>query len=239
MNSLTDRRHADLIAAMRATHLTAPQAQGLWYIARQDLGALFAQRPRLDGYIREVGAFDAYPDLPHVLTSLNRWTDATIHLGQGESVMSDDPKELRRHLPVVLAASGRVLVTGLGLGCVVRGLLTRPKVDHIDVVEIDADVLAMVASSFAQEPRVTIHQGDAVTISWPAGTRWDFAWHDVWGEQPSTQVLHMQLIVRYRTMVRRQGAWMLPRFLKRRIALPLIDGPSHRRHLAVRGKEQG
>jgi hypothetical protein len=36
--------------------------------------------------------------------------------------MNDFPQELKKHLDFVLRARGRVLVTGLGLGCVVRGL---------------------------------------------------------------------------------------------------------------------
>lgn len=214
--------HPDLIHAMRADGITAPQERGLWYIQRQDLTAAFKSHPKLDTYLRDIGKFHEYPELPHVMTSLCRWTDATLHLGQGEAVMSDDPKELRKHLPVVLAASGRVLVTGLGLGCVLRGLLARPQVEHVDVVEISEDVLAMVSATVADESRVTIHHGDALSIRWPAGTRWDYAWHDVWGETPDTQVLHAQLLLRYRRQAIRQGAWGFPRWMKRRWSEPLL-----------------
>lgn len=65
----------------------------------------------------------------------------------------------------------RARVTGLGRGCVVRGLLARPQVEHIDVVEIDVGVLDMVGPSFAGEPRLMIHQGDALTYTWPQGAR--------------------------------------------------------------------
>lgn len=149
------------------------------------------------------------------MTSLCCWTDSTIHLGYGVAVMSDDPKELRKHFPILRAAHGRVLVSGLGLGCVVRGLLAIPAVTHVDVVEIDRDVLAMMLPTFPPCSRLTIHCGNALTFPWPRGTRWDFAWHDVWGEDPSTQVLHAQLLVRYRRMVGRQGAWGMPRWGRR------------------------
>jgi hypothetical protein len=52
-----------------------------------------------------------------------------------EVVMEDSPRELRRHLPIWMHAHGRVLVTGLGLGCVVRGLLASPHVEYIDVAK--------------------------------------------------------------------------------------------------------
>jgi hypothetical protein len=129
--------------------------------------------------------------------------------------MSDDPTELRKHLAIVRVASGRVLVSGLGLGCVVRGLLANQAVKQVDVVEIDADVLRMVGPTFAGEPRVTIHHGDALTYDWPAGTRWNFAWHDVWSEHEPLAILHAHLLRRYRPLVARQGAWQFPRWGKR------------------------
>ena len=130
--------------------------------------------------------------------------------------MSDDPRELRRHLPIVRRASGRVLVTGLGLGCVVRGLLANARVKHVDVVEQSADVLRLVAPAFGGAARLTIHEGDAFTHHWPDGTRWDYAWHDIWDEHVATAILHAQLLVHYRRMATQQGAWGMPRWFKRR-----------------------
>jgi hypothetical protein len=216
--------HPDLIAAMRAADVPAPQERGLWYIQRQSFDYLKRHPALRAWHLREYG-FAAYPDHPLVTTSLCRWTDATLDKGHGECVMSDDPRELRRHLPVVLAARGRVLVTGLGLGCVLRGLLRRPAVTHIDVIELDAGVLEMVAPSFAGESRLTIHQGDALTHRWPAGVRWDFIWHDVWNDKPDTQIIHAQLLKRYRGLGMHHGAWGFPRWMKRRWPTPLLGAP--------------
>lgn len=76
---------------------------------------------------------------------------------------------------------GRVLVNGLGLGCVLMGLLAIPEVEHVDVVEVDEDVIELVGSQISDQ-RVVIHHDDAFTIKWPAEVRWDVAWHDVWDE---------------------------------------------------------
>lgn len=213
--------HPDLIAAMRATDVPAPQERGLWYIQRQAFADLKLAPGLETWWLRQYG-YDAYPDYPRVTTSLYRWTDATLNQGYGECVMSDDPRELRRHLPVVLSATGRVLVTGLGLGCVLRGLLRQPSVTHIDVIEVDAGVLEMVAPSFNGESRLTIHHGDALTHRWPAGARWDFIWHDVWSDEPETQLVHAELLLRYRRMGSQHGAWGFPRWMKRRWAWPLL-----------------
>ena len=141
--------------------------------------------------------------------------DEVITCGHGEIVMEDSLQELRRHLPIWLAAEGRVLVTGLGLGCVVRGLLASPHVSHIDVIEIDAGILAAVGPEFWGSPRVTLYQGDALTLPYPRD-RWDCAWHDIWCEDGAhLHHLHVELLCRYSERVDAQGAWMLPRIAKR------------------------
>lgn len=135
--------------------------------------------------------------------------------------------ELQRHLPIWLAARGRVLVTGLGLGCVVRGLLALPHVKHVDIVEIDDGILKHVGPEFRGNPRCTLHHADAMAIEWDAGTRWDFAWHDLRCDGAPLAHLHIDCLERYRSRVGRQGAWMLPRFASRLLKLwhPLLGAP--------------
>lgn len=220
------RTHASRLAivrAMRAASMPAPQARGLWQITRTDLRATFVHGATFAWACLEYG-FDDYPEIDPVTTSLYRWTDATIGQAHGECVMSDDPRELRKHIAPVLQAAGRVLVTGLGLGCVVRGLLTNADVTRVDVIEVDADVLAMVAPTLGSDPRLVFHHGDARTYRWPTGARWDLAWHDVWQESPDTQVAHAELLARYRRLVIQQGAWGFPRWAKRLSSVPLVGG---------------
>ena len=130
-------------------------------------------------------------------------------------VMEDSRRELRRHLPILLAARGQVLITGLGMGCVLRGLLSLPEVESVDVVEIDGAILDLVAEEFARDPRVRIHHGDALTLKWCPDARWDYAWHDIWCEGPGLNGLHLQLLERFCNRCPRQGAWTLPREAKR------------------------
>lgn len=158
-------------------------------------------------------------------TALMRWHGGNLHTAP-ECVMEDTTKELRRHLPILLRASGCVLVSGLGLGCVVRGLLSKPEVTHVDVIEIDPFIIARIGPEFRDNPRVTIHQGDALTIEWPNGICWDWAWHDVWCEQGSLDVLHAELLGRYSDMVANsQGAWQFPREIKRRWPHRMLNSP--------------
>lgn len=148
-------------------------------------------------------------------TALCRITEATMHQEPGEVVMEDSILELSRHLPIWLRARGRVLVTGLGLGCVVRGLLAAPDVSHIDVIELDQGIIDAVGPEFASDIRVNVVRGNALTCKMPAA-RWDFAWHDIWCEGSGLQLLHVKLMNRFSKRCAAQGAWMLPRFVKRR-----------------------
>lgn len=137
---------------------------------------------------------------------------AEMNCGRRNVVMEDGWIELSRHLPVWLNARGRVLVTGLGLGCVVRGLLASPCIEHIDVIEMDAGILGVVGAEFASEPRVKLHLGNALEVEIEGA--WDFAWHDIDCGTRDGQVLHARLLARFKGRALRQGAWMFPRRFK-------------------------
>jgi spermidine synthase len=137
--------------------------------------------------------------------------------------MEDSRRELRKHLPIWMKARGRVLVTGLGLGCVVRGLLASRDVDRIEVVEIDYDIARIIGAEFAGArglagQAVEIHVGDAREIdeSWLPG-KFDAAWHDLWTEGPDLQEQHIDVMMRMLGRCGPQGAWALPRFTKKMI----------------------
>ncbi len=142
-------------------------------------------------------------------------TKPSINTEAMEIVMEDSNPELARHLPIWLHARGRVLITGLGLGCVVRGLLSKPEVEHIDVVEKDPWIIGVVGAEFLDDPRVMIRQGDALDFKPDESERWDYAWHDLWYEDDSLPRQHLQLMAGLKRSVDRQGAWAFPRAFKR------------------------
>jgi hypothetical protein len=139
------------------------------------------------------------------------WYTALIHAERG-LVMSDVPAEIAGCLPFLDRAqaegAGWILISGLGLGIVPAWLLAScPAVRRIDIVEIDADVIALITGDecareqWAADPRLHVHLGDALT--WQGATvshalhdgcalhahcqvppRWDAGWHDIW-DQPS------------------------------------------------------
>jgi hypothetical protein len=212
---VTRREIEQLIRACRVPDSVPEQRKGLWEIRRygwpsdEDLpnawnNALLKMRMREAG----IEPFTGY-------TALLRDTLATLNKDRGEVVMEDTPRELRKHLPILLQARGNVLITGLGLGCVVRGLLTKPEVKRIDVVEIDDDVIEMVWPEFTVDHRVNLFYDDALTIQIAKHAHWDFAWHDVWYETEPLATIHMQLLQRFDSYVDHQGAWEFPREVKR------------------------
>ncbi len=133
----------------------------------------------------------------------------------GELVMNDLAYELKKHLGFVMRARGRVLVTGLGLGCVVRGLLVNPLVRRVVVIEKSSDVIRLVMPHMP--PGFKLVQDDAV--SWCNRTRrhFDCAWHDLhtFEGEPHLQLVHGELIKAMHGRVKFQGAWEFPRFIRR------------------------
>ena len=215
------------IQAARVPHTVQPQEFGLWNIQR--IRAAQAVSQYESSLSRQCVGFDDY-------TLLRRVTGSTVHI-DGEVVMEDSRQELQKHLPIWMAARGRVLVTGLGLGCVVRGLLASDRVDHITVIEKCPYIVERIGAEFWSHPRVSLYLEDA--LHWNAGSeRFDFAWHDLWTDQdagePHLQNIHAKLFIRYRKTARVQGAWAFPRTFWRLYArrLRLIGGPKFRGRIA-------
>jgi hypothetical protein len=100
--------------------------------------------------------------------------------------MSDTPAEKKDHAEAVMRASKpdvrRVLINGLGIGMVLKAVLSFEHIEHVDVVERDPRVVALVGPTYLKDDRVTIHTADAYAQSacWPSGTRWDIGWSDIW-----------------------------------------------------------
>lgn len=128
----------------------------------------------------------------------------------GRLWMSDTRAEILDHLGAIREMErrgGRVLINGLGLGMVVQAALNAPNVEHVDVVERDPDVAALIGAHYAGE-RCTIHVADAYTIQWSKGTRWTVAWHDIWPDLCTDDLEgHAKLNRRYGRRVDWQGCW--------------------------------
>lgn len=196
-----------ILSAMKAYAI--PEGDmGLWYIVK-------AAVPSPTVAFRH-GKFVRLP--ADTYTMLYRLTASTLRNAQpGEVVMEDTPFELRTHLGFAMQAYGRVLVSGLGLGCVVRGLLANPNVEHVTVLENSEDVLKLVAPHMPTE-RLTIIEADALEWTKQTTERFDCAWHDVWTNkdagEPHLDIWHVRLFHNCKNIVAKQGAWHFDRNCK-------------------------
>lgn len=132
-------------------------------------------------------------------------------LGRSSTVMSDTHDEYMDHYELIREATGRVLIHGLGLGCALRSVLSKPDVEHVDVVEREQVVLDLVSPTFLRafgDERVTFHCADAFEKTWPTGTRWNVVWHDIWTNICTDDLgEHAKLLRSYGRRADWQGAW--------------------------------
>lgn len=143
---------------------------GLWKLALQGRYLEYGDYTRLC-YYRNGVPFDEDGSGPYLRRGANL-------------IMSDTPAEQHDHLKVISQAQrrgGKVLIHGLGLGMVLKAVLDAPNVTSVDVVEIDQELIDLVGPYY-NDPRLTIHQGDALTFRWPKGRYWDVVWHDIWND---------------------------------------------------------
>lgn len=207
-----DKIENQIMTAMRAEAIPAAEA-GLWHIKKLNLAKPFVTKcSRGREHLVPAGVF----------TSLCRFTEKTLHLSLGELVMHDFPYELRKHLQFAKLAHGRVLITGLGLGCVARGCLANPAVKQVVVIENSPEVFGMVGPHMPQK-RLDIIFADARKWTKENGDGFDCAWHDLWTEESDSssdsnlQLQHMEMIVNLFGKVPIQGAWEFPRLMRRQL----------------------
>lgn len=127
---------------------------------------------------------------------------------QRGTVMSNTPMEVETHQEAFHAATGHVLINGLGMGMILEAVLTKPEVTAVRVVEVDADVLALVGPHFSKDSRVTLVHADARTYRPERGVRFDFVWHDIWDDINLGNLPEMkQLTRKYARRSTAQGVW--------------------------------
>jgi hypothetical protein len=198
-----------------------PQQRGRWIIERfaVDKHAAMVEQLRATLNRDTWAARGAPPLLPGEYTRLVRlgahaksealmpddpWRERQV-------IMSDTPGERLDHLPFVLRAGGYVLINGLGLGMALHACLVNSKVRHTTVIEIDADVIAMVEPHYrALFPRASFEviHADAFTWQPPKGRRYGAIWHDIWPDKSPDNLSEMARLHRkYGRRTSWQGSW--------------------------------
>jgi hypothetical protein len=105
----------------------------------------------------------------------------------GAIVMSNTQMEERTNLDAVLEARGDVLLGGLGIGLIVLPMLQKPTVDHVTVIERNADVIALVSPHLQRAAgwrwrKVTIIHDDIFTWTPTRRQAFDTIYFDIWSD---------------------------------------------------------
>jgi hypothetical protein len=91
--------------------------------------------------------------------------------------------ERESHMPHIEAATGHVLVMGLGMGMYLYNIIRKPDVTKVTVLERDPQVLQLLqqASDYLTWPgieKVTVVTADALT--WKSDEQFDYVYADFW-----------------------------------------------------------
>lgn len=128
---------------------------------------------------------------------------------RGSVIMSDTPDEIRDLIGFRMAVTegATVLIAGLGLGCAVKGALAAGA-SKVTVIEIEQDVINLVAPNFADDPRVEIIHADIFQRKPEKGRMWDVAWYDIWPNLCTDNLDQMATLHRrFGRKAKWQGSW--------------------------------
>ncbi len=166
-----------------------------------------------------VEKFEVKNDVEHAIFNIHSmgrsvpvgtYTRLMYDHGWHNPMMSDTPAEMHDHATAIYKIErlgGRVLINGLGLGCILKATLSFPNVERVDVVELEQDIINLVAPSYP-DLRVHIYHADAYTIQWDKSDKWTVAWHDIWSNICSDNLAGMgKLHRKYGHRVQWQGSW--------------------------------
>lgn len=146
----------------------------------------------------------------------------------GHMWMSDSPDERRDHAAIIHRARGQVLIAGLGLGMVALACAAKEEVDHVTVVDIDPDVVALVTPHLREAVKEVRGDPDILEVveadifEWrpPKGTKYDAIWFDIWPNLCTDDLdEHAKLnrsFARFRTPGGFRGSWAHDLLLRRR-----------------------
>jgi hypothetical protein len=134
----------------------------------------------------------------------------TYLLHRGHVIMSDTPAEIRDLYPIIRQAKGQVLINGLGLGVVLQAILEKPETEHVTVIELSEEIIALIGTYYQERygKKLDIVHADALEWKAPKGARYDVVWHDIWPDLCIDNLEDMKKLHRkYGRRCDWQGSW--------------------------------
>lgn len=147
---------------------------------------------RMPGGIAGAGYFTDWRSFDHPAFGLMR--------GAGESWMTLTPMEIESQWPHLQAASGHVLIGGLGLALMAYAVACKPAVSRVTVVERDPAVIRLARRFAAMDAwpdagKVAVVEADL--LAFRADAPVDFLYVDIWrGYRAEPKIADMQAILK-------------------------------------------
>ena len=116
----------------------------------------------------------------------------------GGIVMSDSGGERYSNVEIVREAHGNMLIAGLGLGMILCGILPKPEVESVTVVEISHDVCHLILphlSKYLSKHIKKLRVDEDDVYNYTPDRKYDMIYFDIWGDYSGdtyedTKVLH-------------------------------------------------
>jgi len=126
-------------------------------------------------------------------------------LVNGELVMTDAEFERRTNYGFICNAQGDILIAGLGIGLILGPALEKGK--SVTVVEINQDVISLVAPAFPHSKLRIIHE-DIYKWKPAKGQMFDTIYFDIWADFSEDTNAEAAKLRRKFSKYLRDGGWM-------------------------------
>lgn len=93
-------------------------------------------------------------------------------------VMQDTFHEYEEHQSLWEAATGDVLIGGLGIGLVNHELIQNPNITSVTIIEKNQEVIDLVWEHCPKDERFSVICADIFSWNPPSGQTWDCGWFD-------------------------------------------------------------
>lgn len=133
----------------------------------------------------------------------------------GELMMSDAPFEARSNRDIIEAATGTVLIAGLGMGMILVPILQNPKVTTVVVAELNKDVIDLVLPQLMERAPWTANQKMKLVVvhqdifeSQPQPNYFDTIYFDIWPTISTDNIKQFTKLKRMFKSSLKPGGWM-------------------------------
>lgn len=167
--------------ALSMTKLLKPSRKGMFELKHFQITKKEVDFERLRGAINPNQYREVYNLVPGKYIKLIEHTGPDDTPTHSQVIwMTDTPMERRTNFHFLYQANGDVLVAGLGIGLIIIPLLKKPEVRSVTVVELNKNVIDLVAPQLPRDERLRIICADIFKFKDTTPMKWDTIYFDIW-----------------------------------------------------------